>query len=112
VFSLGFAFGLTPDGWRGDIKGRIPLLKHEKALIINTTLFNEETYRSLGLTEAMEKLTDEWCFRYPGIQKVEPVYFYAVYGADDTTRQGYLQRAYLLGKEFEQAERVQEAAAL
>jgi NAD(P)H dehydrogenase (quinone) len=30
VFSLGFAFGLTPEGWRGDIKGRIPLLKHEK----------------------------------------------------------------------------------
>ena len=60
----------------------------------------------------MEKLIDEWCFRYPGIQKVEHVYFYAVYGADDTTRQGYLQRAYLLGKEFEQAERVQEAAAL
>ena len=112
VFSLGFAFGLTPEGWRGDIKGRIPLLKHEKALIINTTLFNEETYRSLGLREAMEKLIDEWCLRYPGIQKVEHVYFYAVYGADDTTRQGYLRRAYLLGKEFEQAERLQEAASL
>jgi len=112
VFSLGFAFGLTPEGWRGDIKGRIPLLKHEKALIINTTLFNEDTYRSLGLTEAMEKLIDEWCFRYPGIQQVEHVYFYAVYGADDATRQGYLQRAYLLGKEFEQAERLQEAASV
>ena len=112
VFSLGFAFGLTPEGWRGDINGRIPLLKHDKALIINTTLFNEETYHSLGLREAMERLIDEWCFRYPGIQKVEHVYFYAVYGADDTTRQGYLRRAYLLGKEFEQAERVQEAASL
>jgi NAD(P)H dehydrogenase (quinone) len=60
----------------------------------------------------MEKLIDEWCFRYPGIQKVEHVYFSAVYGADDATRQGYLQRAYLLGKEFEQAERLQEAASL
>ncbi len=112
VFSLGFAFGLTPEGWRGDIKGRIPLLKHEKALIINTTLFNEETYRSLGLSDAMEKLIDEWCLRYPGIQNVKHVYFYAVYGADDAARQGYLQRAYLLGKEFEQAERLQEAASM
>ena len=103
VFTLGFAFGLTPEGWRGDINGRIPLLKHEKALILNTTLFNEEAYQSLGLGEAMKKLMDEWCFRYPGIQKVEHAYFYAVNGADDTTRQGYLQRAYLLGKEFEQA---------
>ena len=32
VFTLGFAFGLSPDGWRGDVAGRIPLLKHEKAL--------------------------------------------------------------------------------
>jgi NAD(P)H dehydrogenase (quinone) len=108
VFSLDFAFGLTPEGWKGDINGRVPLLKHEKALIINTTLFNEEAYHSLGLGEAMERLMDEWCFRYPGIQKVEHVYFYAVGGVGDATRQSYLQRAYLLGKEFEQAERMQE----
>ena len=37
---------------------------------------------------------------YPGIQKVEHVYFYAVYGADDATRSRYLERAYSLGKEF------------
>src|SRR5512135_366279 len=36
VFTLGFAFGLTPAGWRGDIGGRVPLLTHEKALIIQT----------------------------------------------------------------------------
>jgi hypothetical protein len=28
------------------------------------------------------------------------VYFYAVNGADDATRLGYLERAYSLGKEF------------
>jgi NAD(P)H dehydrogenase (quinone) len=39
VFSYGFAYHLTPDGWRGDIKGRVPLFEHEKALIISTTLF-------------------------------------------------------------------------
>ncbi len=98
--------------WSSSQKGCRTLLKREKTLIINTTLFNEETYRSLGLRDAMEKLIDEWCFRYPGIQQVEHVYFYVVYGADDTMRQGYLQRAYLLGKEFEQAERLQEAASL
>ena len=31
VFSLGFAFGMTADAWRGDVAGRIPLLTHEKA---------------------------------------------------------------------------------
>jgi NAD(P)H dehydrogenase (quinone) len=45
-------------------------------------------------------LIDDFAFRYPGIKKVEHVYFYAVHGADDKTRQGYLERAYLLGKEF------------
>jgi NAD(P)H dehydrogenase (quinone) len=99
IFTLDFAFSLSPEGWRGKIEGRIPLLKHEKALIINTTIFNEESYKT-GLGEAMKMLIDDFAFRYPGIKKVEHVYFYAVHGADDKTRQGYLERAYLMGKEF------------
>ncbi len=99
VFTLGFAFGLKPEAWRGDVRGRVPLLRHKKALILNTTIFNEESYRS-GLGEAIKRVMDDFAFSYPGIQKVEHVYFYAVQGADDATRQGYLQRAYRLGKEF------------
>ena len=34
VFTLDFAFGLSPEAWRGDLDGRIPLLKHEKALAL------------------------------------------------------------------------------
>jgi NAD(P)H dehydrogenase (quinone) len=99
VFTLGFAFSLTSAGWHGDIRGRLPLLKHQKALIINTTIFNEEAYQD-GLGEAMKKLIDEFTFHYPGIQKVEHEYFYAVTLADEKTRQIYLERAYRLGKEF------------
>ncbi len=99
VFTLGFAFGLSAAGWRGDIAGRIPLLTHEKALIINTTIFNEETYQ-LGFGDAMKRLMDDWCLQYPGIKAVEHVYFYAVNGADDETRRNYLDRAYRLGRNF------------
>jgi NAD(P)H dehydrogenase (quinone) len=99
VFTLGFAFGLTPDGWRGDIGGRVPLLKHQKALIIQTTIFDERAYRA-GLRDAMTALIDEYALRYPGIKRVEHEYFYAVHGADDATRRGYLERAYRLGREF------------
>ena len=99
VFTLGFAFGLAPRGWKGDLDGRIPLLTHEKALIIQPTLFDEEAYRA-GLRDAMKLLIDEYGFHYPGIKKVEHVYFYAVHGADDATRRGYLDRAYALGREF------------
>ena len=59
VFTLGFAFGLTPDGWRGDIGGRIPLLTHEKALIIQTTIFDKAAYDA-GLRDAMRVLIDEF----------------------------------------------------
>jgi NAD(P)H dehydrogenase (quinone) len=99
VFTLGFAFSLTSAGWHGDIKGRIPLLKHDKALIINTTIFKEEVYQD-GLGAAMKKLIDEFALHYPGIKTVDHVYFYAVNMADKQTLQGYLERAYQLGKEF------------
>ncbi len=100
VFTLGFAFSLTSEGWRGDIRGRIPLLKHEKALIISTTIFNEEAYRA-GIGDAMKTLIDEFALRYPGIRTVEHVYFYAVTMADERALRGYLERAYRLGREFD-----------
>jgi NAD(P)H dehydrogenase (quinone) len=99
VFTLGFAFGLTPAGWRGDIGGRVPLLTHAKALIIQTTIFDEVSYRA-RLKDAMTTLVDEFALRYPGIKQVEHEYFYAVHGADDATRRRYLDRAYTLGREF------------
>lgn len=77
----------------------MPLLKHKKALIINTTIFNEEAYQD-GLAEAMRRLIDEFTLQYPGIQQVDHVYFHAVNMADEKTRHSYLERAYRLGKEF------------
>jgi NAD(P)H dehydrogenase (quinone) len=99
VFTLGFAFALKPEAWRGDIRGRIPLLKHKKALIINTTIFDENAYKA-GLGAAIKTLIDEFALVYPGIEAVEHVYFHAVHGADDKTRASYLERAYALGKNF------------
>jgi NAD(P)H dehydrogenase (quinone) len=99
VFTYGFAFNLTPEGWHGEISGRIPLFKHDKALIISTTLFNEKAYQG-GLGQAMKRLIDDFGFRYPGIKNVEHVYFYSVGEVNTATRQDYLQQAYCLGKEF------------
>lgn len=99
VFTLGFAFALRPEAWRGDISGRLPLLTHKKALIISTTIWDEKSYDA-GLRAAMKTLVDEYCLIYPGVQSVEHVYFYAVHGADDATRRKYLERAYSLGHDF------------
>jgi putative NADPH-quinone reductase len=104
-FERGCAYGdadaLTPEGGLGDMSGRVPLLHHEKALVINTTLFREEDYDAY-LREPMTRMIDDWGLRYPGIKKVEHVYFYRVPVCAAETRQGYLERSYQLGKEFAQ----------
>jgi NAD(P)H dehydrogenase (quinone) len=99
VFTLGFAFALTPEAWKGDIRGRIPLLTHEKALIIQTTIFDSAAYDD-GLRDAMRVLMDEFGLRYPGIKRVEHEYLYAVHDADAAKLARYLERAYQLGQEF------------
>jgi NAD(P)H dehydrogenase (quinone) len=100
VFSYGFAYSLNELGWRGDVRGRVPLLKLKKALIINTLFFKEEAYRETGLIDAMRISIDEWCLKYPGIPHVDHVYFAGVYGVDDEVRKGWLEHAYRLGREF------------
>jgi NAD(P)H dehydrogenase (quinone) len=99
VFSLGFAFGMTPEAWRGDLRGRIPLLKHQKALVMSTTIFDERSYEA-ELKPAIKVLVDDFALRFPGIAHVEHEYFHAVNGASPQTRAQYLARAYALGKNF------------
>ena len=99
VWTPGFAYDLTAEAWRGDINGRRGRLTHEKALIIQTTIWDERSYDT-GLREAMCKVIDEYTLTYPGIKKVEHELFYAVHGADDDTRRGYLDRARWLGRNF------------
>lgn len=99
IWTPGFACDLTPEAWRGDIGGRRARLTHEKALIIQTTIWDERSYAS-GLRDAMAKVIDEYTLSYPGIKKVEHELFYAVHGADDTTRRRYLERARALGRQF------------
>jgi NAD(P)H dehydrogenase (quinone) len=99
VFTYGFAYKLTAKGRQGDIHGRIPLLRQQKALLMSTTFFKQADYNS-GLRQAMETVVDTWGFRYPGIKHVEHEYFWAVPSVDDATRKQYLARALELGRDF------------
>jgi NAD(P)H dehydrogenase (quinone) len=99
VWTPGFAYDLTAEAWRGDINGRRPKLTHQKALIVQTTIFDQRAYDA-GLREAMRMVIDEFTLTYPGIKAVQHEYLYAVHGADDAARRGYLERAYTLGLEF------------
>jgi NAD(P)H dehydrogenase (quinone) len=99
VFTYGNAYALTAEGWRGNISGRVGLLRHEKALVISTTLFSEEDYKA-GLEEPITRIIDDFGLRYPGVKSVEHVYFYRVPVVDEDTRRGYLKRAHALGRGF------------
>jgi NAD(P)H dehydrogenase (quinone) len=102
VFSYGDAYSLTPVGWQGYAKGRVPLMKHKKALVINTTIFSERDYKS-HWELPMKRIIDEWGLRYPGVKKVQHVYFYRAAVADEKTLKGYLKRSYELGRDFAEA---------
>ena len=102
VFTYGFVYTMTREGWlHGDLSGRQPLLQHRKAVIMTPTFFRESDYRDSGCGAAIERLVDDFGFRYPGVEQVEHVYFYAVSAVDAETRRTYLRHAYRLGHEFE-----------
>ena len=76
-----------------------PLLQHQRALIMTSTIFDEHAYDD-GIRDAIAKVIDDWGFRYPGIDDVEHVYFYAATAAPPETINAYLDQAYQLGKDF------------
>jgi NAD(P)H dehydrogenase (quinone) len=98
VLTYGFAYKLNEKGWSGDPDGRIPLLKIKKAVIMHPTFFNEEVYREKGFKAAMEKTIDDWSLKYPGIEKVDHIYFHSILSVSPETRGKYLEIAYLKGK--------------
>jgi NAD(P)H dehydrogenase (quinone) len=102
VWTLDFAYGLTSEGWHGDVNGRVPLLHHKRALIMTSTIFNKDVYDN-GIRDAIGKVLDEWGFRYPGIPDVEHVYFYAATAATPELVQQYFAQAYDLGRHFDRA---------
>ncbi|MGZ4587159.1 MAG: NAD(P)H-dependent oxidoreductase [Mycobacteriaceae bacterium] len=102
VWTLDFAFGLTSEGWHGDVNGRIPLLHHQRALIMTSTIFNQSAYDA-GVRDGIGKVLDEWAFRFPGIEDVEHVYFYAATSAPPEQIHQYLQQAYELGRHFDRS---------
>jgi len=99
VFAYGSAYALSPEGWAGNVSGRIPLMRHEKALVMTPTLFCEADYRA-DWEEPMRRVIGDWCLRYPGVRQVEHVFFYGAAIADASRIEEYLRRAYLLGRDF------------
>jgi NAD(P)H dehydrogenase (quinone) len=99
VFTYGFAYTLTPQGWRGDLSGRVPLLTQQKGLILTPTFFTEEEY-DRGWREAMDTVLCDWSLQMAGVKEAHHAYFYTALSVSDEQRQNYLQEAYRLGRDF------------
>ena len=99
VFAYGSAYALTREGWAGHASGRVPLMHHDKALIITPTLFCEADYQA-DWEQPMRRIIDDWGLRYPGVKHVEHVFFYGAAIADPPQIQAYLHRARQLGRDF------------
>jgi NAD(P)H dehydrogenase (quinone) len=99
VFAYGSAYALTREGWEGHASGRVPLMHHDKALIITPTLFCEADYKA-DWEQPMRRIIDDWGLRYPGVKQVEHVFFYGAAVADPEQIQDYLRRARRLGRDF------------
>jgi len=93
VLSYGFAYKRSEKGFEG-------LLKHKKALLINTTDASEKFCRASGVEDAMKKIIVDLTLKPCGIQNIEHVFLYGMRRTDDETRKKYLETAYRLGKEF------------
>ena len=99
VFAYGFAYTLTPEGWKGNLDGRVPLLTQEKGLIITPTFFTEAEYDK-GWREAMDTVLCDWSLEMAGVKQAHHAYFYAVTSIGDEARRECLREAQRLGSSF------------
>lgn len=95
VFSMGFAY-------RFDMEKHIPigLLKHRKALVMNTSSSMEERAQETEAAPMLKKIWSHGILGFCGIHDVQYAAFFNVINTDDKTRKGYLEKARRLGKEF------------
>ena len=95
VFSLGFSY--TFDEKDGHPIG---ILKHKKAIVINTAGAEEEIAKMTGSEDALKKAEVDDVFKFCGIDDVQHIIFYNVIMSDDRTRKGYLEKSRNLGEDF------------
>ncbi len=94
VFSLGFAYNYDETGHP------VGILKHKKALIINTAGATEADAEVSRMTDILKQIESDHIIKFCGINDVQHVIFYNVIMADDTTRKAYLEECRNLGKDF------------
>ena len=94
VFFEGFAFRF---GRGGRVIG---LLKHERALVLNTGGASSAMVQLFGFAKPMDQTFCEWTLKFCGIKEVRRVLFHGITETSETERGRYLGEARRLGAEF------------
>ncbi len=94
VFTKGFAYDM------GGPMGLMPLLKVKKALVLSTAGGMEPMYLNLGFADAMSKVLVNGTLQITGIFKVKHEIFHNVVDCEPECREGFLEQARQLGKEY------------
>ena len=92
VLTIGFAFKFDEKGIEG-------LLKHRKAVFVNTAMAPAEFFTHTGVKDAMTKIMVDETMKTCGVPDVDHIFLYNVMASDDL-RKGYLEQMYNLGKGF------------
>ncbi len=93
VFLQGFAFAFTPAGVQG-------LLKHKKALVLNTTGGPEAGYDAMAAKEVIVRPLTDGTLKFCGISEVAVKTFWAVTTAPEEDRKAMLAEARALAGTF------------
>ncbi len=93
VFLHGFAFEVTAGGAKG-------LLKHKKALVLNTTGGPEANYDATNAKDMIIRPMSDGTLRFCGITEVQTKTYYGVTAVDDAARKEMLREARALAKQF------------
>lgn len=99
VFAYGFAYTLTPQGWAGDLEGRVPLLGQRRGLIITPTFFTRADYDARW-RDAVDTVLCDWCLHMAGVAETDHVYLYSAAAVSAEERSRYLERAHDLGRRY------------
>ena len=65
VFTYGFVYSMTPEGWAGHVAGRIPLMTQRRALVVNTTFFRADDYAQGWGQAVTTTVLGEWGLQTP-----------------------------------------------
>jgi len=107
VFSYGFAYGPTPNGIEGFLKGK-------KVLLLSSTGQPRDIYEQSGMYKAMNMTTDTGIFKFCAMDVIGHIYFPSIQTVSDKVREEYIDAVikfidnYFLvnGKNYSYADRI------